>query len=99
MESSFYPHLANSVIYKAITGHHPPHKPPSAKDYSRAGLPWFDYYSDGKALPGSGVPGKLTSLAAKVIEKGQFIDLHLKLTQDLHRNLNHHRQAYKACRI
>jgi hypothetical protein len=64
-------HLANSAIYQTITGHRPPHPPPTAKDYSQAGLPWFDYYGDGKALPGSGVLGKLSSLAAKVIEKSQ----------------------------
>ena len=65
-------HLANSTIYQAITGHRPPQPPPTAKDYNQVGLPWFDYYSDGKALPGSGVLGKLNSLAAKVIEKGQL---------------------------
>lgn len=63
-------HLANSAQYQAITGRRPPHKPPSARDYTRAGLPWFDYYSDGEALAGSGLLSKLSSLAAKVIEKG-----------------------------
>ena len=46
-------HLANSEQYLAITGHRPPHRPPTANDYTDAGLPWFDYYSDGKALAGS----------------------------------------------
>jgi hypothetical protein len=64
-------HLANSAQYHAITGRQPPHKPPTAREYTKAGLPWFDYYSDGKALPGSGVLGGLTSLAAKMIGKGQ----------------------------
>lgn len=64
-------HLANSSMYQAITGHHPPQKPPTTGDYTRAGLPWFDYYSDAKALPGSRLLGNLTSIAAKVIEKGK----------------------------
>ncbi|MEW8029117.1 MAG: hypothetical protein AB2806_15465 [Candidatus Thiodiazotropha sp.] len=64
-------HLANSEQYLAITGHQPPHTPPTANDYTSAGLPWFDYYSDGKALSGSETLGKLTSVAAKVIEKGK----------------------------
>jgi hypothetical protein len=64
-------HLANSEMYQAITGHRPPHRPPTAKDYNRAGLPWFDYYCDGKALPGAGLLGKLSSVAAKIIEKGK----------------------------
>ncbi len=64
-------HLANSAVYQSITGCRPLQPPPTAKDYSRGGLPWFDYYSEGKTLPGSGVLSKLTSLATKVIEKGQ----------------------------
>jgi hypothetical protein len=39
----------------------------TAKDYSRHGLPWFDYYSDLKPLPGSKVLNKLKS----VFEKGK----------------------------
>ncbi len=65
-----FAHLANSTMYQAITGRRPPHKPPTAKDYTRAGLPWFDFYNDGKTLPGAGLLGKLTSVAAKIIEKG-----------------------------
>jgi len=53
-----------------ITGHQPPHKPANARDYSEAGLPWFDYYDDSKALPGSDTLSKLTSVAAKIIGKG-----------------------------
>lgn len=64
-------HIVNSEQYLAITGLNPPHKPPTAKEYARAGLPWFDYYSDGKALPGASLLGKLSSVAAKIIEKGQ----------------------------
>jgi hypothetical protein len=63
-------HIANSEQYQLITGCRPPHRPPTAKDYTRAGLPWFDYYSDGKALPGAALLGKLSSVAAKIIEKG-----------------------------
>jgi len=64
-------HLANSKQYQAITGHQPPHTPATATDYTSAGLPWFDYYDDSKALPGADNLGKLTSVAAKVIKKGK----------------------------
>src|SRR5580765_1747087 len=37
-------HLVNSVTWRAITGEAPPTRPPTAKDYTRAGYPWFDYY-------------------------------------------------------
>lgn len=62
-------HIANSEQYQLITDRRPPHMPPTAKDYTRAGLPWFDYYSDGYALPGAKILGKLSSVAAKIIEK------------------------------
>lgn len=69
--SRCFVHLANSAIYQAITGHQPPHKPLTAKDYTSAGLPWFDYYSDKNALSGADTLGKLTSVGAKMIEKGK----------------------------
>ena len=56
---------------RAITGHNPPHQPATAKEYTTtAGLPWFDYYSDSKALAGSETLSKLTSVAAKTTGKG-----------------------------
>ena len=66
-------HLANSEQYQNITGLNPPHRPPTAKDYTDAGLPWFDYYSDGKSVGGSETLSKLTSVAAKFIEKGKGV--------------------------
>ncbi len=64
-------HLTNSEQYQAITGYPPPHKPANAEAYTKAGLPWFDYYDDGKALDGSDTLSKLTSVAAKMVEKGK----------------------------
>ena len=63
-------HLLNSDEYKLTTGNNPPHQAPSSQDYTDAGMPWFEYYSDKKSLPGSDVLGKLTSVAAKSVEKG-----------------------------
>jgi hypothetical protein len=41
-------------VWRAITGQEPPTTPPTAKQYTKAGLPWFDYYDDtAKALGGS----------------------------------------------
>lgn len=39
-------HLANSQAWRGLTGEAPPTVPPSAADYTRAGLPWFDLYSE-----------------------------------------------------
>lgn len=46
-------HLANSAGWEAITGTPPPSLPPTAADYTRAGLPWFDWYDDSLARAGS----------------------------------------------
>jgi hypothetical protein len=46
-------HLANALVWRAITGEAPPTVPPTAAEYTRAGLPWFDYYdADRRALEG-----------------------------------------------
>jgi hypothetical protein len=50
-----FAHLANSMVWRAITGDSPPTVPFTAEEYTRYGLPWFDYYSDNStALEGSG---------------------------------------------
>ena len=46
-------HLTNSLVWRSITGSNPPTVPPTSKEYNKAGLPWFDYYSDGESVPGS----------------------------------------------
>ena len=45
--------LVHAKDWKKITGDAAPNEPPTAKEYSEAGLPWFDYYGkDQGALPG-----------------------------------------------
>jgi len=45
--------LIHAKDWKKITGDAAPNEPPTAKDYSAAGLPWFEYYGrDQEALPG-----------------------------------------------
>lgn len=46
--------IANSTQWLDITGEPPPTRPPTAKEYTEAGLPWFDYYDgDAKAVSGA----------------------------------------------
>ena len=60
--------IANSTQWMAVTGERPPTLPPSAKEYSEAGLPWFEWYGgDAKAVAGA---KKLASLAS-VAELGK----------------------------
>lgn len=67
-------HIANSLIWHEITGNHPPHQPPSANEYTKAGLPWFDYYDDNlKALAGSSKLANLKSVQNLSQKKGQPI--------------------------
>ena len=47
----------------------PPTVPPTA-GYSKAGLPWFDYYDDGTAVEGSATLGGLKSVPQLGQEKG-----------------------------
>ena len=42
-------HLTNAELWHALTGEAPPTRPPTAHDYTEAGLPWFDYYGEGTA--------------------------------------------------
>lgn len=51
--SRCFVHLANALVWRAVTGREPPSTPPTAAEYTRAGLPWFEYYAaDRKALEG-----------------------------------------------
>ncbi len=63
--------LVNTAQWKAITGEQPPGKPPTAEDYARRGLPWFDYYGgDAPAVAGSDKLRWLKSIAEKAKAKG-----------------------------
>ena len=39
-------HLCNADQWELITGEVPSNIPPTSKDYSDHGLPWFDYYDE-----------------------------------------------------
>ena len=68
--SRCFVHIANSLVWRVITGQNPPTPPPTSKEYNDAGLPWFDYYSDGKALKGSKKLKGMKSVAEMGKQKG-----------------------------
>lgn len=69
--SRCFVHLANSMVWRSITRQAPPTAPPTAADYSRAGLPWFDYYDEGReAVEGSSILQGLKSVLHLGKEKG-----------------------------
>src|SRR6516165_8351661 len=66
-------HIANSLVWREITGRQPPTTPPTAKEYAKARLPWFDYYDDGaEALEGAPALAGLKSVAELGKEKGDM---------------------------
>jgi hypothetical protein len=70
-KSRCFVHLCNSLVWRAITGENPPTVPPTAKEYNKHGLPWFDYYADGEtAVSGSDLLSKLKSVVTLGKEKG-----------------------------
>ena len=67
-KSRCFVHIANSLVWRAITDDTPPTVPFTAKEYTRHRLPWFEYYSDNStAVNGS---SKLKDLKS-VFEMGK----------------------------
>lgn len=55
--------IANSKAWMAITGQRPPTTPPTASDYTKAGLPWFEYFDgDAEAISGATTLRSLSSV-------------------------------------
>jgi hypothetical protein len=72
--SRCFVHLCNSMVWSSITESEPPHPPPTAKQYTEAGLPWFDYYDDSvAAVAGSTVLAGTKSVGQLSKEKGQIV--------------------------
>lgn len=61
--------LVHARDWKSVTGEAAPNEPPTAKEYSKAGLPWFEYYGiDQSVLSGSAALAGVKSVA-KMFEK------------------------------
>jgi hypothetical protein len=72
LTSRCFVHLCNSLTWRQVTGNNPPHPPFTAKEYARAGIPWFDYYRDDlSALAGSTVLDNVKSVFAFGQKKGE----------------------------
>ena len=71
VRSRCFVHILNSEQYVRVCRTAPPTRPPTARDYTEAGLPWFEYYDgDRAALKGAKRLGRLNSVAAK-LKKGK----------------------------
>jgi hypothetical protein len=70
--SRCFVHLANAMVWRQITGQAPPTVPPTAKEYTRAGLPWFDYYAHHlEAIDGSATLASLHTITELAEMTGQ----------------------------
>lgn len=64
--------LLNTTQWMTVTGALPPSEPPTARDYTACGLPWFDYYGgDARAVAGSDRLRGLASVAQHARATGQ----------------------------
>jgi hypothetical protein len=73
MSSRCFVHLVNSLVWRGVTGEQPPTTPPTSKEYTRAGLPWFDYYDDRQTtLDGTAALAALESIAEMGKNKGDI---------------------------
>lgn len=75
--SRCFVHILNSRQWQEATGTTPPGKPISAEEYSKAGLPWFDYYAENLSpLPGSRVLAGMKSVNASIRSDKSNIQLY-----------------------
>jgi hypothetical protein len=44
--ATMHVHIANSMMWREITGEEPPPTPVSARTYTEYGLPWFEMYDE-----------------------------------------------------
>ena len=55
-------HVLNSINWKEVTGQNPPDLPLTKNDYELENIPWFEYYSETKALKGTNIFSKLKTI-------------------------------------
>lgn len=66
-------HICNSLVWRQITGANPPTVPPTSKEYTDHGLPWFEYYADNAtAVSGSEKLKGVKSASTMASEKGDI---------------------------
>ena len=72
VRSRCFVHLLNSGQYRTVTGFAPPYEPPTAADYTEAGLPWFEYFdADLEALEGAPRLDRLDSVGTRRVNEGK----------------------------
>lgn len=95
--SGCFVHLCDALLWREITGENPPQTPVTAREYERAGLPWFDYYRDDLAvLEGSKVLAGAKSVQAISQQKGdQAVNSNQSVDEGLVINLSPNEKLVK----
>ena len=71
VRSRCFVHLLNRFQFLAVTDAEPPNIPPTAEEYTNAGLPWLEYYAgDRAALHGATQLAGLDSVDTALEKKG-----------------------------
>ncbi len=71
-QQSFNIGILNSWMWQAVVGQAPPSIPPTAKDYTNSGYPWFSYYDDSAtATAGSKILAGVKTVAEIEKETGK----------------------------
>lgn len=72
VSSRCFVHLCNSMVWQSITGSLPHHPAPTAKRYTDAGLPWYEYYDETlNAVKATSVLSGLQSIWQKATKTGE----------------------------
>lgn len=72
--SRCFVHLLNSEDYGRITGRKLPSTPVTAQAYADAGVPWFDWYSEGKGVPAGKLLPALDGIAAALHKRERRLE-------------------------
>jgi hypothetical protein len=74
VSSRFFVTLVDAVQWREITGEAPPTRRPTAADYTKAGMPWFDYYASYLETLGGAQPlAVVKSVEEMATEKGDQV--------------------------
>ncbi|MCE9614871.1 MAG: hypothetical protein K8T26_11380 [Lentisphaerae bacterium] len=69
--SRCFVHITNSMVWRQVSGENPPTTPPTSKEYTDAGLPWFEWYDDkNNPLAGNEALAGMKSVVQMGTQKG-----------------------------
>lgn len=90
ISSRCFIHLISASDWVKVAGETPPQRPPTAADYNRHGLPWFDAYRDtGMPLPGSLAVRRLLGIGSFLPETRNSDQAAPRIVREI--NLDHRR--------